>query len=82
MLPVTKFFNAAEAFFDSKTNNVYEVAPTFLNGSHAVKTAMFTVCVHYISIVAEQGLQGLYVNDPVMEQNANTARQMMGDTFD
>lgn len=82
MLPVTKLINAMTAYFDSKSNNVYEVAPAILIAPHSVQTGIFTVAVHYISIIAERGLDGMYVNDPVMEQNANTARQMMGDTFD
>lgn len=82
MLPVTKLMNAMATYFDSKSNNIYEVAPAILISPHSVQTGVFTVAVHYISIIAERGLDGMYVNDPAMEQNSAIARQMMGDTFD
>lgn len=71
-----------DAFFDSKAANVFALGPSIAAMSDDKQAEFFRVCVHFISIVAERGLDGHYVNSPVMEQNSILARRMLGDTFD
>lgn len=81
-MPVIKVMESLDEFFDSKRVNVFELGANLGNAPDYVQEGFFTAAVHYLSIVAQRGLDGDYVNSPTMELNSATARQMLGQTMD
>lgn len=80
--PLDKVLLSLHEFLDSKSTNIFSVAPAIAAMPNDQQAEFFKVCVHYIDIVSQRGLDNAYINHPVMEYNSITARRMMGDTFD